>query len=152
MRARSLLRRGQAERELEKELRFHLESQIEEERVHGLLLDEARAAAMRRLGGITQIQEECRDTRRMNFIENLKQDMRYATRNLLKSPGFAVVMLLTSALSIGATTAIVSVIEGVLLRPLPYANPNQLVRVFTSSSSFPKFPINPNDFRDMRSR
>src|SRR5581483_2057528 len=101
---------------------------------------------------ISHIQEECRDMRRTQFLENLKQDLRYAARMLVKSPGFTLVMISTLALSIGATSAIVSVIEGVLLRSLPYRDPHMLVRVFTSNRGFPKFPVNPNDFRDFRAR
>ncbi|MGA8029428.1 MAG: ABC transporter permease, partial [Bryobacteraceae bacterium] len=78
--------------------------------------------------------------------------IRYAGRMLAKSPGFTLVMVLTLALSIGATSAIVSVIEGVLLRSLPYRNPDRIVRIFTSNRDWPKFPINPNDFRDFRAR
>jgi predicted permease len=152
MRARSVFRRRQVERELEKELRFHLYQEMEEARARGLSPDEARVRAIRRLGGIAQIEEECRDMRRTNFIDSLTQDLRYAARLLVKSPGFTAVMLLTLALSIGATSAIVSVIEGVLLRSLPYRNPDQLVRIFTSNRAWPKFPINPNDFRDFRAR
>ena len=152
MRVRSLFRRNQADRALEKELRFHLDQAIEEQVARGLSTDEARRAALKAMGGIMQIQEECRDMRRTNFIENLKQDVRYAARILAKTPGFTVVMVLTLALSIGATSAIVSVIEGVLLRPLPFRDAGQLVRVFTTNDAFPKFPINPNDFRDFRAR
>ena len=152
MRVRSLFRRNQADRALEKELRFHLDQAIEEQVARGLSTDEARRAALKAMGGIMQIQEECRDMRRTNFIENLKQDVRYAARILAKTPGFTVVMVLTLALSIGATSAIVSVVNGVLLRPLPYRDPNRLVRIFTSSQGYPKFPINPNDFRDFRAR
>ena len=152
MRMRSLFRRSQVERELERELRFHLEQEIDEACSRGLSPDEARMAALRKIGGITQIQEECRDMRRTNVLENVSQDIRYAVRTLVKSAGFTLVMVLTLALSIGATNAIVSVIEGVLLRSLPYRNPDQLVRIFTRNRAWPKFPINPNDFRDFRNR
>ncbi len=135
MRVRTLLRKKQVERELEKELRFHLEQEIEEAQARGLSPDEARLAAKKRIGGIAQIQEECRDMRRTKFVESLGQDLRYAVRTLARSPGFTVVMLLTLALSIGATSAIVSVIDGVLLRSLPYPDPGRLVRVFTRNQS-----------------
>ena len=152
MRARSLLFRSDVERELEKELSFHLDQEIEEGRKHGLSVEEARTVALKRLGGVTQIQEECRDMRGTNFFESLSQDVRYALRTLANSPGFTFVIVYTLALSIGATSAIVSVIDGVLLRPLPYREPDRLVRIFTSNVSWPKFPINPNDFRDFRNR
>src|SRR5581483_8766036 len=116
MRARSLLRRAQLERELDKELRFHLDLEIEEGRAQGLSSEEARRAALKHIGGITQIQEECRDMRGTYLIDTLKQDLRYAARTLVRSPGFTLLIVLSLALSIGATSAIVSVIDGVLLR------------------------------------
>lgn len=152
MRFRSLLRKGRYERELAKELQFHLEQEIEEERQRGTSDENSRRAALRRLGGISQIQEECRDMRRTNFIENMTRDLRFAFRMLWRTPGFTLVMILTLGLSIGATTAIVSVIDGVLLRSLPYRDPQRLVRVFTKNVNFPKFPVNPNDFKDFRAR
>jgi predicted permease len=152
MRLRSLLRRGRVERELDKELRFHLEQQIEENRALGRPPDEAQYAALRRLGGLTQIQEECRDMRRINYIDNLMQDLRYACRSLAHSPGFTLVMVATLALSIGANSAIFSVIDGVLLKPLPYRQPGRLFRIFASDTNFPKFRVNPFDFLDYRAR
>jgi hypothetical protein len=129
-----------------------LNQEIEEGLALGLSPEEARRAALKKMGGIAQIQEECRDMRGTNFLENLKQDLGYGVRTLVKNPGFTAVMLLTLALSIGATSAIVGVVEGVLLRSLPYREPGQLVNVFTSKKEYPKFPLNPNDFRDFRAR
>jgi predicted permease len=152
LRLRSLLTRGAVERELAKELRFHLEKEIEAARAKGLSVEDARSAALKKLGGITQIEEECRDMRRTAMFETILQDLKYAIRTLLKTPGFAAILILTLALSIGATTAIVSVVEGVLIRPLPFQDPGRIVRAYTRNQTHPKFPINPNDFRDARSR
>ena len=152
LRLRSLLARGAVERELAKELRFHLESEIEAGRAKGLSFEDARSAALKKLGGVAQIQEECRDMRGTATLESLLQDVKYGIRTLLAAPRFTWIMILTLALSIGATTAIVSVVEGVLVRPLPFQEPTRLVRAYTRNGDHQKFPINPNDFRDARSR
>jgi predicted permease len=101
---------------------------------------------------MAQVQEECRDMRRTGYIENFVRDLQYAARTTLQSPGFAFAIVLTLALSIGATSAIFTVVDGVLLRPLPYPQPGRLVRIFFSSHTFPKFPLNPFDLRDIRAR
>jgi predicted permease len=152
LRFRSLFRRDAVEEELERELRFHLDRETEANRAAGLTPEEARTAAVRHLGGLAQTQEECRDMRRTAFIENVLQDVRYAFRTLRKSPGFALVTVLTLALSIGANSAIFSVIDGVLLRPLPYPRADRIVRISFRSHTFPKFALNPLDLRDIRSR
>lgn len=152
MRLRSVGRRGRVEQELNRELRFHIDHLVEENLAAGMGPAEARYAALRRLGGVEQIKEECRDMRRTDYLENLWQDLGYAVRALRKSPGFAAAILLTLALSIGANSAIFSVIDGVLLKPLPYPEENRIVRVFFTSRTFPKFPLNPFDFRDLRAR
>jgi predicted permease len=152
LRWRSLFTRGAVERELAKELRFHLEAEIERARAAGLSLNDAQAAARKRLGGLAQIEEECRDTRRTDMFETILQDLKYALRTLFNTPGFTAILILTLGLSIGATTAIVSVVEGVLIRPLPFQDPGRLVRAYTRNESHPRFPINPNDFRDARPR
>jgi len=152
LRWRSLFRRDSVERELDKELAFHLAQQIEENIAHGMNPREAREAALRTLGGYTQIQEDCRDMRRTNFIETLAGDLRYAIRSLRRTPAFTAIIVLTLALSIGANSAIFSVIQGVLLRPLPYPQPDRLVRIYFQSDTQPKFPLNPNDFLDFRHR
>ena len=152
LRLRSLLRRNRVEGELERELRFHLDQEVDANLRLGLLRPEARQAAVRRLGGVTQIQEECRDMRRTSYVENFIHDLQYAIRALSKSPGFALVIVLTLALAIGANSAIFSVVDGVLLRPLPYPQADQIVRIFFSSQTYPKFPLNPLDLRDVRAR
>ena len=152
MRFRSLLKRQRVESELDREMRYHLERQIEENIAAGMNFREAREAALRMFGGVSQVQEECREVRRTQYLENLLQDLRYAARMLGKSPAFTVVIILTLTLSIGANSAIFSVIDGVLLKPLPYPYPERIARVFYRSTAYPKFPLNPWDFVDFRAR
>jgi predicted permease len=151
-RYRSLFRRPRVESELDREMRFHVEQQIAENLASGMPPDEARLAALRTLGGVSRIQEECRDMRRTNHLEECLRDLRYAARTLVANPSFSIVVILTMALSIGANTAIFSVIDGVLLRSLPYRHADRLVRLFLSVPEYPKFPVNPFDFRDYRER
>ena len=152
LRLRSLFGRPRVDQELDRELAFHLDQQVKENIESGMSPDDARAAARRSLGGVSQIQEECRDMRRTNQIETIWNDLRYAIRTLARTPGFTTIIVLTLALSIGANSAIFSVIQGVLLKPLPYPHPDRLARIYFQSDTQPKFPLNPNDFRDFRER
>ncbi len=129
LRFRSLLARRRVERELNDEVRFHLEKLIEVKVARGMTTEEARYAALRELGGVEQIKEECRDMRRMSYIENFVQDVRYGLRQLRRSPGFAAVAMLSLALGIGANTAIFQLLDAVRLRLLPVENPQKLAEV-----------------------
>src|SRR6516165_9265551 len=133
LRFRSLFRRPNVDFELEAELRFHLDQLIEEKISSSMPPTEARRAAQRMVGGITQYKEECRDMRRVNFVEDLVQDIRFTIRSLAKSPGFTGVVVGTLALGIGANTAIFTIVHGALLRPLDYPKPDQLMYLTVES-------------------
>ncbi|HEY6447192.1 MAG TPA: ABC transporter permease [Acidobacteriaceae bacterium] len=122
-----LLGRERMETELDKELRFHFESQVADKIRGGVPESEAHRLVRMEFGGIEQIKEDCRERRGTMWVESLAQDVRYGLRQLRKSPGFAVVAIVSLALGVGANTAIFSLLDAILLRPLPVQNPRELV-------------------------
>ncbi|HLY43079.1 MAG TPA: ABC transporter permease [Terracidiphilus sp.] len=124
-----LLARAQLERDLDKELRFHFEAQVAEKMRSGIPESEARRLTRHEFGGIDQIKEDCRESRGTLWIESLVQDVRYGFRQLRNAPGFTLAAVTTLALGIGATTAIFTLVHGILERSLPVADPSSLYRV-----------------------
>jgi putative ABC transport system permease protein len=126
-RLKFFLRKSAIEKELDSEIRFHLDSVIQEKIAAGVSPDEARRLAMLEFGGAEQVKEECRYAHRLAVIESTFANLKSAARFMRRSPGFSATIILTLALGIGANSAVFSAIDAILLRPLPYPDPGQLV-------------------------
>jgi putative ABC transport system permease protein len=152
LRLRSLFARPSVEEELDEELQYHLEREIEQRIAAGMSGESARQQALRAIGPITQRKEECRDMRGLQWLDNALRDFRFAIRALIKSPGFALVAIFTLALGIGASTAVFSVVHAVLLRALPYPNAQQIVRVWERAPDGHRMNLAYPNFEDFRAQ
>jgi putative ABC transport system permease protein len=147
-------RRERWDQERQRELQTYLEIETEENIARGMTPEEAHYAARRKLGNPTQIREEIYRMNSLGFLESLWQDLRCGARMLRKNAGFTTIAVLTLALGIGANTAIFSVIQAVLLRPLPYDNPDRIVMLVESNpgKGFPRFSVSPPNYVDWRNQ
>ena len=151
LRLRSLFLRRHVEQELDEELRYHVEHLIREYVSRGMKPREARNLALRAMGGVEQQKEQCRNMRHVNFVEHLQQDISFGFRMLRKHPGFALAAIIAMALGIGANSAVFSVLNSVILNPLPFKEPDRIVKIgevnAAAQSTFPVFaPANYIDF------
>src|ERR1700683_1623172 len=151
-RLRSVFRRETVESEMEEELRFHSDRELEKYLKIGMSRDQALRRVRMEFGGLEQVKEDCRDARRVSWMETLPQGLRYGWRTLLKSPGFAAAALFTLALGIGANTAIFSVVYGILLRPLPFWDASHLVLLNETTPRVGDVSVSYLNFQDWRSQ
>lgn len=150
LRLSSLFRRSQVEQELQEELQLHLAQRIEEGIARGKTPDEARYAALRAMDGMEQRKEECRDCRKVTFLEDLRKDILYGFRMLRHHPGFSILAIVCLTLGIGATTAVFSWVEGILLRPFPLVAGQDRLVAMTGTDSQGRTSVSWPDFIDLR--
>jgi predicted permease len=152
-----MFRRGTQSARLNDELQFHLDQQIKENIARGLAPDEARYAALRTFGNPEVLREQARSSWSWNWLEKFLRDLRFAARTLTRSPGFAATAILVMALGIGATTSLFTIVRAVLLKPLPFRDPDKLVMVYehfrSGTGGGDGFnPVSSGDFNDWHQR
>jgi predicted permease len=150
-----LFHRNSETERLNQEMQFHLDQQVTENIANGMSPDEARSAALRTFGNPTLLRDQARSNWSWGWLEKFARDVRYGTRTLLRSPGFALIAILVMALGIGATTSLFTIVRAVLLKPLPFRDPNNLVMVyehFRASIGNDFNVVAPGDYRDWREK
>src|SRR6266566_1301417 len=152
LRLKSILLRRRVETELDEELQFHLEHKIEEGIAEGLSPEEARYRALRAMGGLEQRRDEMRDMRRIHWLTDFVDDVRYATRSLRRTPGLTACVVITLTLGIGMTTAPFSMIDALIFRPYPVPHPGDVMTLVSTShdNSFDAFSY--REYLDIRGR
>ena len=145
-----MFHRKRLDAELDDELRAHIDLAIAENQRGGMTIEQARTAALRAFGGVTQTRESYRVQRGLPWIADTMQDIRFGARMLAKNPGFTAIAVLTLALGIGGNTAIFSIVNGVLLNPLPFPHADQLVALHESKPNFPRGSVSYPNFLDWR--
>ena len=152
LRFRSILRRKQTDRELEEELRFHLENKIEEQVASGVSRADAEYAAMRAIDGLEQKKEEMRDMRRVHWFTDFIDDVKYALRSLGRTPGFTAFVVLTLALGIGMNVAIFSLVDALMLRPIPVRDPGTVVALVSTERDNPIAQFSYREYLELRDK